>query len=208
MGCDCGRSSTKEIKVRRINNNSSQTQIHNLDGSTFSSNNGSSQNNKKEKHLNLQDYMYTKINQFSLNLDVYYKNQKPPKNKSSPFIDDLFPHNDNSIFGLDSKGRPIDPIESRRTECSKYFKVKPGDAIWKRASEIFNNQPYSVFEGKVEASDSIQGGVGDCYFLSAISAIAEFPQMICQIFKTFQCWNIFCFKNSFITIYRLLFLYK
>ena len=197
MGCDCGRSSTKEIKVRRINNNSSQTQIHNLDGSTFSSNNGSSQNNTKEKHLNLQDYMYTKINQFSLNLDVYYKNQRPPKNKSSPFIDDLFPHNDNSIFGLDSKGRPIDPIESRRTECSKYFKVKPGDAVWKRASEIFNNQPYSVFEGKVEASDSIQGGVGDCYFLSAISAIAEFPQMICQIFKTNTISPNGCYEIAF-----------
>ena len=184
MGCDCGRASTKDIKVKRIKNNSNYSQNNHLDSSTYSSNNNGASQNNKNSHHNLKDYMYSQINQFTLQLDIYFKNQRPPKNKNEPFIDDLFPPNDNSIFGLDSEGHYKDPIESRRVESSKYFKVKPGDSVWKRASDIFNNQPYSVFEGRVEAGDSIQGGVGDCYFLSAISAIAEFPQMICQIFKT------------------------
>ena len=171
MGCDCGRASTKDIKIKRIKNNSNYSQNNHLDSSTYSSNNNGASQNNKNSHHNLKDYMYSQINQFTLQLDIYFKNQRPPKNKNEPFIDDLFPPNDNSIFGLDSEGHYKDPIESRRVESSKYFKVKPGDSVWKRASDIFNNQPYSVFEGRVEAGDSIQGGVGDCYFLSAISAV-------------------------------------
>ena len=30
----------------------------------------------------------------------------------------------------------------------------------------------------------MQGGVGDCYFMSTLSAIAEFPSLIFQLFRT------------------------
>ena len=30
----------------------------------------------------------------------------------------------------------------------------------------------------------MQGGVGDCYFISSLSAIAEFPILIFQLFRT------------------------
>ena len=112
MGCDCGRASTKDIKVKRIKNNSNYSQNNHLDSSTYSSNNNGASQNNKNSHHNLKDYMYSQINQFTLQLDIYFKNQRPPKNKNEPFIDDLFPPNDNSIFGLDSEGHYKDPIES------------------------------------------------------------------------------------------------
>jgi calpain-15 len=41
-----------------------------------------------------------------------------------------------------------------------------------------------MFEQDVTPNDIIQGSLGNCYFLSALSAIAEFPQRIKNIFIT------------------------
>lgn len=40
----------------------------------------------------------------------------------------------------------------------------------------------SVFEGKIEPLDIKQGRLGDCYFLSAIASISEYPFIVKRIF--------------------------
>jgi len=52
---------------------------------------------------------------------------------------------------------------------------------WIRPEKIFK-KGFKVFQGHVDPSDISQGMLGDCYFLSAISAIAEIENRIKRIF--------------------------
>lgn len=51
---------------------------------------------------------------------------------------------------------------------------------WKRLSKIVTDPV--LFDGRIEPQDIIQGALGDCYFLSAIAALAEREVRITQIF--------------------------
>ena len=53
--------------------------------------------------------------------------------------------------------------------------------IWRRASEVYGKGLYNVFK-TIEPSDVTQGLLGDCYLLAAISALAEKPRRIREIF--------------------------
>ena len=47
----------------------------------------------------------------------------------------------------------------------------PPDCQWRRISEILEKP--LLFDGRIQPQDVIQGSLGDCYFLSAVSALAE-----------------------------------
>ena len=106
-----------------------------------------------------------------------YKNQTPPS-KTSPFTDDLFPPNSNSILAKDIHGNYIDETDGPRR--ATYFNLD--EIEWKRASEIFPHP--LLFEGTINVDDIRQGKIGNCYFLSALAALCEFPSLISQLFIT------------------------
>ena len=45
-------------------------------------------------------------------------------------------------------------------------------------------QKWEVFENKIEIRDIIQGNIGDCYFLSALSALTRYQYIIFEKFRT------------------------
>ena len=51
-----------------------------------------------------------------------------------------------------------------------------------------------MFEGKIEPNDIKQGGLGDCYLLSSLSALAEYENLISRLFesKTYNDAGCYC----------------
>lgn len=57
---------------------------------------------------------------------------------------------------------------------------------WKRISDLLNKP--ALFDGKIEPKDVVQGSLDDCYFLSALAALAEREENIRAVFKD-QTYN-------------------
>ena len=57
-----------------------------------------------------------------------------------------------------------------------------GQYKWERISKIFNTKIIKFFYNGIIADDIIQGGLGDCYFLNAISALCKFPNLVRKLF--------------------------
>ena len=63
--------------------------------------------------------------------------------------------------------------------------------IFKDIDEIYP-QPIKVFDS-ISPNDILQGQLGDCYFLSTLSAIAEFPKRIERCFDTHEYQSSGCY---------------
>jgi hypothetical protein len=111
-------------------------------------------------------------------VNVYYKNQKSHLSASGKWTDELFPPNKFSLMAQDKYGNFIDPVDGP----NESYEVDENAIEWKRAAEIFPDG-FKVFD-KIEFDDIVQGGLGNCYFLSAIAAMCEFPGLVEDIFKT------------------------
>ena len=85
-----------------------------------------------------------------------------------PWTDAEFPPDRSSLY---------DPNIDRDIDTRTFNSFKG-----KRASEIFN--PIYIFEDGIEPNDINQGQLGDCYFLAALSSLAEFPERVKAMFVT------------------------
>jgi calpain-15 len=127
---------------------------------------------------------------------IYWKDQLIPE-KGKKFTDPLFPPNKDSLLGLDSDGKPIDPIAYRNIPKN----INSNDIIFSRASEIFGDKKYKLFSGIIEIDDVIQGIISDCYFLSSLTNLCKFPELILNLFKTKDinhegCYEIYFFIDG------------
>lgn len=76
------------------------------------------------------------------------------------------------------------PIKSKLYDptLDKQDAAKFEDLEWKRASEIYANP--CIFKDGIDPNDVNQGALGDCYFLAALSSLAEFPKRVKKLFVT------------------------
>ena len=121
----------------------------------------------------------------------YWKNLQPPtfqqlRQPDYKFYDKTFPPTRNSLI---SKNQYDEFVDRKRgpNQLKEFEEDIPGGAdrlVWKRVTDI--HPKWEVFEGKIEFNDVQQGSLGDCYFLSSITALTEYPYLIKEKLKTFK----------------------
>ena len=78
------------------------------------------------------------------------------------FVDKDFPPELKSLEGDGTNHYSKDWVEG----------AKPCD-LWKRPDDFFGVKNYKLFQDSIEPQDIKQGAIGNCYFMAAISALAD-----------------------------------
>ena len=120
------------------------------------------------------------------NIKTYRHQKMPPKGQI--WTDDLFQPVRKNLCPVDSYGRWSFPEGIDANDVQGWDRIK-----WARAEQIFNSKNYQVFYQGVEADDIIQGGLGDCYFLSAVAALCKYPKLVEKLFYVKQKSEEHCY---------------
>jgi Calpain family cysteine protease len=117
--------------------------------------------------FNPHSYDMEKSVSFIAQSSLYEKLQRELESTGTVYTDPKFKPEFSSIAGFgDLHGYPENYLRNIK---------------WKRPDEIFG-QTYCIFDEDIEPNDIQQGILGNCYFLAAIAAIAEFPNRIKRLF--------------------------
>ena len=127
---------------------------------------------RKKSYLNLEKQELDRKRFKKIFLDQ--KVAKPSK----PWIDDFFPPNENSLLGRKKTGEYLDPNEVKMIGPL----MNPKGIEWKRLKDIVKDP--LLFEDKISVDSLRLGEIANTYFLSALSALAQYPNLINQIFIT------------------------
>ena len=101
-----------------------------------------------------------------------FNNQKILQNCQN-WEDDEFMANRKSLCPYDNKGNWIIPKNGRDAFLRGWNQIE-----WARINEIKKFNTFDVFYEGATLDDIKQGGIGDCYFLSAIGSLTNFPNFI------------------------------
>ena len=104
---------------------------------------------------------------------IIYKNQEN-KNNLIPWIDDIFPPNENSLLGKNNEDEYLDQNEG------KYKMIHISELEWKRINEIISFPV--IFEDLINTSNLRYGRLSYIYFLSVLTALSNsFPSLFNKI---------------------------
>ena len=95
----------------------------------------------------------------------------------SVFTDELFQPLKKNLCSINEIGNWDLPDDVYEEDLNNWESI-----TWERVENIFGSQNYQVFFEKILKEDIIQGGLGDCYFLSAIAALCLYPKLIEKLF--------------------------
>ena len=105
-----------------------------------------------------------------------WRNQKLAR-PGTIYTDDIFEPVKKSLCPINEVGRWQCPEDITSEDLNGWENIS-----WSRAENIFASKNYQVFWEGINKEDIIQGGLGDCYFLSAAAALCEFPELVKKLF--------------------------
>ena len=73
--------------------------------------------------------------------------------------------------------------DSSSVGCSKTAWRSGEPELWVRARVLGDPEEVLLFDG-IQPQDVLQGDLGDCWLMSALASLAEYPQQIRKLFKT------------------------
>ena len=120
-------------------------------------------------------------NESAKNIKKYFRDQIPPTDLIGEFTDQYFLPNEDAIFSM-KEGSFIDKHASRTQAALGQFGIMENQVEWLRPDKIFPEK-FCLFDDKIEYNDLLQGSIGNCYFLSAIAAITQYPELIVEVFR-------------------------
>jgi len=101
------------------------------------------------------------------------------------YEDPSFPADDSSLFWDMQNGSSAGPQVAIYKGLTKDYQ----GIIWKRPTDLINNtmnpgaNKPSLFGPKgIQVRTSEQGDLGDCWFLSSATAVAEYPERMHEVF--------------------------
>ena len=116
--------------------------------------------------------------------DIFRKQVRPPD--KVPFIDKVFPSNENSVIFVNKKSHLSKNITHEEIDEIKGL-------VWRTPDEVFRTDNYVLYY-TIDISDINQGQLGNCYFLAALSALAE---------KASRFDSIFCKRTALNSYYSI-----
>ena len=123
-----------------------------------------------------------------LSIKKYWRDLEPPdinylRATKTKFYDKTFPPTLNTLYSKNEFGEFTDKVRGPE-QLRDFQRDIPfvNNIVWKRVTEV--SSKWELFEGKIEFNDVQQGSLGDCYFLSSITALTEYPYLIKEKFRT------------------------
>ena len=136
----------------------------------------------EEKEKEKEELIKAKVKKISVNnVEIpegthTWRNQKMAEH-GSVFTDELFQPLKKNLCAINEIGNWDLPDDVYEEDLNNWESI-----TWERVEKIFGSQNYQVFFEKILKEDIIQGGLGDCYFLSAIAALCVYPKLIEKLF--------------------------
>ena len=127
---------------------------------------------KKEEFNNRQNILINKEKVDTICAEKVFNNQTIVQN-CEIWIDSLFEPNRKSLCFFDKKGKWIIPEYGNDTYLRGWENIK-----WSRINKIKKLEHCDVFYQGATLDDIKQGGIGDCYFLSAIGSLSKYSNFI------------------------------
>ena len=146
------------------------------------------QKRKEEEEKMKQKTLIESVNNTQIPKDTQIWRHQKLASPNTAFTDELFQPVKKNLCPLNEIGRWAFPEDITQEDLNGWERIQ-----WARAENIFGSKNYQVFYEGINKDDIIQGGLGDCYFLSAVAALCKYPELVEKLFLIKTKSNEHCY---------------